>query len=165
MSSTYDNNSISSLEGEQQVRQKPAVIFGTNDINGCAHSIFEIIANSIDEIREGYGDLIEITVEEDNTVTVKDNGRGVPMDWNEKQQKYNWQLVFCQLYASGKYDSNNYSTSLGLNGLGATSTQYASEFMTVTSIRDGKKYVMNFRKGKPVGELSITPDKTGLTGT
>ena len=161
----YDNNSISSLKDEQQVRQKPAVIFGTNDVNGCAHAIFEIIANSIDEAREGYGDLIQVTVEDDNTVTVEDNGRGVPMDWNESEKKYNWELVFCQLYASGKYDSSNYSASLGLNGLGATSTQYASEFMEVTSIRDNKKYVKRFEKGKPVGELEITPAEGCLTGT
>lgn len=163
--SNYDNNSISSLKDEQQVRQKPAVIFGTNDVNGCAHSIFEIIANSIDEAREGYGDIIQVTIEDDNTVTVEDNGRGVPMDWNEAEQKYNWELVFCQLYASGKYDSSNYSASLGLNGLGATSTQYASEFMEVTSIRDGKKYIKRFEKGKPVGDLEVTPIETSLTGT
>lgn len=160
----YGNNSISSLKDEQQVRQKPAVIFGTNDANGCAHAIFEIIANAIDEAREGYGNTIELEITEDNVVTVKDNGRGVPMDWNDNEKVFNWQLVFCQMYASGKYDSSNYSASLGLNGLGATSTQYASEFMTVTSVRDGKKYVMNFKKGKPVGELQVTPYK-GLTGT
>lgn len=161
----YDNNSISSLKDEQQVRQKPAVIFGTNDVNGCAHSIFEIISNSIDEAREGYGDLIKITIEGDNTVTVEDNGRGVPMDWNDTEQKFNWELVFCQLYASGKYDSSNYSSSLGLNGLGATSTQYASEFMEVTSIRDKKKYVKHFEKGRPVGELEVTDIDSSLTAT
>lgn len=161
----YGNNSISSLKNEEQVRQKPAVIFGTNDVNGCAHAIFEIIANAIDEAREGYGNLIELEVSQDNVVTVRDNGRGVPMDWNENEGKFNWELVFCQMYASGKYDSNNYSASLGLNGLGATSTQYASEFMRVTSIRDGKKYVMNFKEGVPVGKLEITPDNSGLTGT
>lgn len=163
--SDYNNNSISSLKNEEQVRQRPAVIFGTNDVNGCAHAIFEIIANAIDEAREGYGNLIELEVTTDNVVIVRDNGRGVPMDWNENEGKFNWELVFCQMYASGKYDSSNYSASLGLNGLGATSTQYASEFMTVTSIRDGKKYVMNFEKGIPVGKLEITPDKSGLTGT
>lgn len=165
MASNYGNKSISSLKDEQQVRQRPAVIFGTNDIQGCAHAIFEIIANSIDEAREGYGDLIEISITEDNEVTVKDNGRGVPMDWNENEEKYNWELVFCTLYASGKYDSTNYSASLGLNGLGATSTQYASEYMVVESIRDGKKYTMRFEKGRPVGKLKIEKDTTGLTGT
>lgn len=161
----YDNSSISSLKNEEQVRKRPAVIFGTNDVNGCAQAIFEIIANSIDEAREGHGTMIKLKVTEDNEVTVQDNGRGVPMDWNDGEGKFNWELVFCQMYASGKYDSSNYSASLGLNGLGATSTQYASEYMDVISVRDGKQYVMHFKKGKPVGELQITPDKTGLTGT
>lgn len=153
MANAYGNSSISSLKDEQQVRQKPAVIFGTNDVNGCAHAIFEIIANSIDEAREGFGNRIEITVGSDNSVCVKDNGRGVPMGWNSVEKKYNWELVFCTLYASGKYDSSNYSASLGLNGLGATSTQYASEFMRVVSIRDGMKYTMHFKAGKPVGSM------------
>lgn len=164
MANAYGNTSISSLKDEQQVRQKPAVIFGTNDVNGCAHAIFEIIANSIDEAREGYGNLIEITVGNDNSVCVKDNGRGVPMGWNEAEKKYNWELVFCTLYASGKYDSSNYSASLGLNGLGATSTQYASEFMRVVSIRDGKKYTMHFKAGKPVGAMT-EEDCSEQTGT
>lgn len=165
MANNYGNDSISSLKDEQQVRQRPAVIFGTNDVMGCAHSVFEIIANSIDEAREGYGDTISITVTEDNEVTVSDNGRGVPMGWNEAEGKFNWELVFCQMYASGKYDSSNYSASLGLNGLGATSTQYASEYMEVVSVRDGKRYQMNFEKGKPVGKLKEEADSTGKTGT
>lgn len=152
---SYDNNSISSLKGPDQVRQRPAVIFGTNDIQGCAHSVFEIIANAIDEAREGFGNRIEIVVQEDNTVSVRDYGRGVPMDWNESEGKFNWELVFCTLYASGKYDSSSYAASLGLNGLGATATQYASEFMVVESIRDGKKYTIEFEKGEPIGELQI----------
>ena len=163
--SSYGNSSISALKDEQQVRQRPAVIFGTNDVNGCAHSIFEIIANSIDEAREGYGDLIELEVSEDNVVTVRDNGRGVPMDWNESEGKYNWELVFCTLYASGKYDASNYSASLGLNGLGATATQYASEFMRVISRRDGKRYEMEFEVGRPKGELKVEDDVSGITGT
>lgn len=162
---SYTNTSISALKDEQQVRQRPAVIFGTNDAKGCAHAIFEIIANAIDEAREGYGDTIEVDVKLDGTIRVRDYGRGVPMDWNEKEKEYNWKLVFCTLYASGKYDSSSYSTSMGLNGLGATATQYASEFMKVTSYRDGKKYVMNFKKGKPVGQLQVFDNPTGETGT
>ncbi len=165
MSKKYDNQSISSLKDEQQVRQRPAVIFGTNDVYGCANSIFEIIANALDEAREGYGDTILIEIKEDGTVRVKDNGRGVPMDWNEREQEYNWKLVYCTLYASGKYNSDSYSTSLGLNGLGATATQYASEFMTVVSVRDGVRYTMNFKKGKPVGELQIERNVNEPSGT
>lgn len=161
----YSNNSISTLKDEQQVRQRPAVIFGTNDIEGCAHSILEIIANSVDEVREGFGSKLLVKVDEDNVITVQDNGRGVPMDWNEAEGKYNWELVFCTLYASGKYDDSNYESSLGLNGLGATATQYASEFMRVESIRDNKKYTMNFEKGRPVGELKVEEASGEVTGT
>lgn len=152
---SYDNNSISSLKGPDQVRQRPAVIFGTNDMNGCYHSIFEIIANAIDEAREGYGDRIEIEVTEDNVISVRDYGRGVPMDWNNSEGRYNWELVFCTLYASGKYNSSSYGASIGLNGLGAAATQFASEFMVVESIRDGKKYTMRFEEGVPIQELEI----------
>lgn len=165
MADNYGNMSISSLKDEQQVRQRPAVIFGTNDAQGCGHAVFEIIANSIDEAREGYGNRIEVTITPDNEITVSDNGRGVPMDWNENEQKFNWELVFCTLYASGKYNTDNYSVSLGLNGLGATATQYASEYMEVTSLREGKKYVMKFEKGKPIGKMQVTSDTSGKTGT
>ncbi len=162
---TYgENGAISSLKDEEKVRKRPAVIFGTNDVNGCAQAVFEIIANSVDEAREGYGETIEITLDDTGLVRVKDNGRGVPMDWNEGEGRYNWELVFCTLYASGKYDSTNYEQSLGLNGLGATATQYASEFMDVASVRNGKKYVMHFKKGRPVGQLEIT-DTTEENGT
>lgn len=163
--SNYDNSAISTLEGAEQVRQKPAVIFGTEDVNGCAHSVFEIIANSIDEAREGYGSRIDVTVGEDNSVIVRDEGRGVPMDLNPKTGKYNWELVYCTMYASGKYNSDNYQTSLGLNGLGCTATQYASEFMQVISVRDGFKYTMNFKKGVPVGKLlkEKSAEPTGTT--
>ena len=165
MSSTYGQKAITSLKNEDQVRKRPAVIFGTNDEYGAAHGVYEIIANAIDEARAGYGNTIRISVWKDGTVEVSDDGRGVPMGWNEVEQKYNWELVFCTLYASGKYDSSNYGDALGLNGLGATAMQYASEFMDVYSTRDGKTSHMHFEKGRPVGELEVTnPIKDG-TGT
>ena len=157
--SDYTNSSISTLKGADQVRKKPAVIFGTEDINGCANAIFEIISNSIDEAREGYGKRIDITIDTNNSIKVQDYGRGVPMDYNKSEDRFNWELVYCTLYASGKYDDTNYKTSLGLNGLGCTATQYASEFMTVTSMRDGYRYTKDFKKGEPIGELQ----KTALT--
>lgn len=161
----YDERSIQSLKNEQQVRQRPAVIFGTDDEIGCAHGIFEIIANSIDEAREGHGDTISITIEPDGTIEVQDNGRGVPMGWNEGEGKYNWELVFCTLYASGKYDTANYGQSLGLNGLGATAIQYASEFMIVDSVYAGETHHMEFRTGTPVGEMKVTKTPGIPTGT
>ncbi len=153
---TYDNNSISALKGADRVRKRPAVIFGSDGLEGCQHSFFEILSNSIDEAREGYGEQIDIIRHSDYSITVKDYGRGVPLDYNNKEKKYNWKLVYCELYAGGKYNNNsaeNYEYSLGLNGLGACATQYASKFMEVTVYKDGFKYEVSFEKGKNVGGL------------
>lgn len=163
--SSYGQKAITSLKGENQVRLRPAVIFGTNDEYGAAHGIYEIIANSIDEARAGFGKQIRINIWKDGTVEVSDDGRGIPMGWNEDEQKYNWELVFCTLYASGKYDSSNYGDALGLNGLGATAMQYASEFMDVYSTRDGKTSYMHFEKGRPIGQLKVSAPVREGTGT
>ncbi len=164
----YGNESISSLKGADRVRLRPGVIFGSDGIEGCEHSFFEILSNSIDEAREGYGTEIEITRFMDKSIEVKDHGRGIPMDYNEKEQRYNWELVFCELYAGGKYNNtggDNYEYSLGLNGLGTCATQYSSSFMEATVIRDGKKYVMNFEKGEPKGELLVEQTRSKQTGS
>lgn len=166
----YGNQSITSLKGADRVRLKPAVIFGSDGIDGSKHTLFEILSNSIDEAKSGHGDTITILVHPDNSLTIKDRGRGIPLDWNEKEQRYNWELCCCELYAGGKYnidDDEDYDIgTLGTNGLGLASSQYASEFMTVISYRDGYRYEMNFKKGEPVGELFKTEltenkDKTG----
>ena len=161
----YGQRSITSLKDEQQIRQKPAPTFGTNDEHGAAHGAYEIIANSIDEAREGFGDQIRICISADGSIEVSDDGRGVPMDWNEDEQKFNWELVFRTLYASGKYEASNYGESLGLNGLGATAMQYASEYMNVYSTRDGKTSIMHFKKGVPVGDLEVVTAIREGTGT
>ncbi len=165
---TYDNTSISSLKGEDRVRKRPSVIFGSDGIDGCAHSFFEILSNSIDEAREGYGNEITVIRHIDNSITVKDNGRGIPLDYNEKEGRYNWELVYCELYAGGKYNNaegENYAYSLGLNGLGACATQYASEYMDVTVIRDGYKYSLHFEKGKNIGGLKKEEINSKYTGS
>lgn len=152
----YDERSITSLKGAERVRLRPAVIFGSDGLEGCEHSFFEILSNSIDEAREGFGDTINVTVFNDRVMQVEDFGRGIPLDWNEKEQRYNWELVFCELYAGGKYNNNDggaYEYSLGLNGLGACATQYASEFMQVTAYSGGTKYSISFEKGEPIGSL------------
>jgi len=157
---SYGNNSISALKGADRVRKRPAVIFGSDGLEGCQHSFFEILSNSIDEAREGHGNLIEVIRHDDWSITVKDNGRGIPLDYNEKERKYNWKLVYCELYAGGKYNNNdgeNYEYSLGLNGLGACATQYSSEFMNVTVYKEGQKFEVSFKKGKNVGGLSKEP--------
>lgn len=165
--SSYNNESITSLKGADRVRLRPSVIFGSDGIEGCQHSVFEILSNSIDEAREGYGNKVEIIRHIDKSITVTDNGRGIPVDYNQKEKKYNWELLFCELYAGGKYLNNsgdNYEFSLGLNGLGLCSTQYSSEFMSVTIYRDNYKYSLEFKKGENVGGLKkeiINSDKTG----
>lgn len=152
----YTNESISKLSGEERVRLRPAVIFGSDGLDGCEHAVFEILSNSIDEAREGYGNLIEVKRYLDNSIEVTDYGRGVPVDYNANEGMYNWELVFCELYAGGKYKTNsgeNYEYSLGTNGLGACATQYSSEYMDVCVYRDGYKYDLHFEKGKNIGGL------------
>lgn len=166
---TYNNESIKALKNEERVRQRPAVIFGSDGISGCEHSIFEIISNSIDEAREGYGNKIIVTRHNDLSVTVHDYGRGIPVDYNPKEKKFNWELVFCELYAGGKYDNNDggsFKFSLGLNGLGLCSTQYSSDYMDVRIVRDSYVYTLHFEKGRNIGGLKKAPlKKTEPTGT
>ena len=165
---TYGNESISSLKGADRVRKRPAVIFGSDDLTGCEHAVFEILSNAIDEAREGYGDLIIVTRYADRSIEVEDFGRGCPVDWNEKEQRYNWELVFCEMYAGGKYNNNagdNYEYSLGLNGLGTCATQYASEFFDARIYRDGFKYTLHFERGEPVGKLQKEPADRKKTGS
>ena len=167
----YDNESISSLKGADRVRKRPGVIFGSDGLEGCEHAVFEILSNAIDEARGGYGKRITVTRFADHSVEVEDMGRGCPVDWNEKEGRYNWELVFCELYAGGKYDnenSENYEFSLGLNGLGSCATQYASRYMDVTVYREGKEYRLHFERGEIVGKLDssdLTTNKkrTGTT--
>ena len=164
----YTNESIVKLKDEERVRLRPAVIFGSDGLEGCEHSFFEILSNSIDEAREGYGNLIEITRLMDNSIEVRDHGRGVPLDYNEAEDCYNWELVYCELYAGGKYENNKggqYEYSLGLNGLGACATQYSSEYMDVEVIRDKTKYTLHFEKGKNIGGLTKEPTRSVQTGT
>ena len=164
---SYGNESITSLKGADRVRKRPAVIFGSDGIEGCQHSVFEILSNSIDEAREGYGKEIVVTKYEDHSIEIEDFGRGIPVDYNKNEERYNWELVFCELYAGGKYNNSeaeNYEFSLGLNGLGLCSTQYSSEYMDVDIRRDGTRFTLHFEKGENVGGLKrehYTGKKTG----
>ena len=162
----YDDQSIKSLKGADRVRKRPAVIFGSDDLIGCQHSFIEILANSVDEAREGYGDKIIVKKYRDLSIEVEDFGRGVPLGYNEKEKRWNWELVFCELYAGGKYDNNDgnaaYEFSLGLNGLGATATQYASEYMNVRSYNGKTLSEINFKSGNVKGELSVTEIEPGM---
>ncbi len=162
----YTNESIASLKGADRVRKRPGVIFGSDDREGCAHAIFEIVSNSIDEAREGYGDKIVVTKYADNSIEVQDFGRGMPVDYNKNEERYNWELLFCEMYAGGKYGADdNYEYSLGLNGLGLCATQYASEYMTADIFRDGFHYHLDFKKGENVGGLQKEPTTRRQTGS
>ena len=164
----YGNESISSLKGADRVRLRPAVIFGSDGLEGCEHAVFEILSNAIDEAREGYGRQILVTRYEDHSIEVEDFGRGCPVDWNEKEGKYNWELVFCELYAGGKYQNNaggDYEFSLGLNGLGSCATQYSSEYFDAIIRRDGFKYTLHFEKGELVGKMKKEPADRKATGS
>ena len=164
---SYGNESISSLKGADRVRKRPGVIFGSDGLEGCEHAVFEILSNAIDEAREGHGTLITVTRYADQSIEVEDFGRGCPVDWNEKEQKFNWELVFCELYAGGKYggDGDNYEYSLGLNGLGSCATQYASEFFDAVIHRDGFEYTLHFEKGENIGGLKREPWSGKKTGS
>ncbi len=164
----YGNESISQLKGADRVRKRPGVIFGSDGLEGCEHAVFEILSNSIDEAREGYGNIITVTLYDDKSIEVEDFGRGCPVDWNPAEKRFNWELVYCELYAGGKYkndDGGDYEYSLGLNGLGACATQYASEYMDVTVWRDGNKYTLHFVKGKIKGKMLVEPADRKKTGT
>ncbi|MDO4419425.1 MAG: toprim domain-containing protein [Ruminococcus sp.] len=164
----YGNESISTLKGADRVRKKPAVIFGSDGLEGCQHSVFEILSNSIDEAREGYGKEITVTLFQDHSIQVEDHGRGLPVDYNTNEKKYNWEIVFCELYGGSKYNNNDggsYEYSLGTNGLGLCSTQYASEYMTADIRRDGYRYTLNFKKGKISGKMKKEEYLKKDTGT
>ena len=164
----YGNESISSLKGADRVRKRPGVIFGSDGLEGCEHAVFEILSNSIDEAREGYGDRIVTTRYADGSIEVEDFGRGCPVDYNPAEKRYNWELVFCELYAGGKYkndEGENYEYSLGLNGLGTCATQYSSAYMDVTVWRDGKEYSLHFEHGENVGGLRSAPYTKKRTGS
>lgn len=164
----YNDDSISSLKGADRVRLRPSVIFGSDGLEGCQHTVFEILSNSIDEAREGYGNKIEVTRFKDHSIKIKDYGRGIPVDYNQKEERFNWELVFCELYAGGKYNNNsgeNYEFSLGLNGLGTCATQYSSEYMDAVICRDGFKYTLHFENGENTSGLIKEETGKKITGT
>ena len=167
----YGNDSITALKGADRVRKRPGVIFGSDGLEGCEHSFFEILSNSVDEAREGHGNLITVTAYADLSIEVDDRGRGVPLGYNEKEGRWNWDLIYCELYAGGKYDNNDggaaYEYSLGLNGLGACATQYSSEYMQVSSYDGNEVHTISFAKGKPKTALASRPldKKERRTGT
>lgn len=168
MAEKYNDSSISALKGAERIRKRPEVMLGTKEVEGAFHTFVEIFGNSLDEARGGFGKRIDIVYHADNSITVRDEGRGVPMGWNEKEGRYNYDLVFNEMYAGGKYSETAevYKYSIGLNGLGAVATQYTSEYMSVISHRPEGVYTKNFAKGSPTDEeLLVEENTTGKTGT
>ncbi|MEG0804020.1 MAG: ATP-binding protein, partial [Pygmaiobacter sp.] len=164
----YNDDSISSLKGADRVRLRPGVIFGSDGLEGCEHAVFEILSNAIDEARGGYGDSVIATKYKDGSIEVEDHGRGIPVEFNKNEDRYNWELLFCEMYAGGKYDKgdgNSYGYSLGLNGLGLCATQYASRWMRADVYRDGMHYHLDFEQGKNVGGLKKEETRLKKTGT
>lgn len=160
----YNDQSIKSLKGADRVRKKPAAMLGSDDIIGCQHTFIEILANAVDEAREGYGSEIIVTKFKDLSIEVEDFGRGVPLGYNENEKRWNWDLVFCELYAGGKYGNNDgsaYEFSLGTNGLGATATQYSSEYMNVKSYNGTTLSEIDFKKGVVASDLRVSELKPG----
>ncbi|MBE6746312.1 MAG: DNA topoisomerase [Ruminococcaceae bacterium] len=165
---SYTNDDITALKGPDKVRLRPAVIFGSDSLEGCQHAVFEILSNSIDEAREGYGNKIIVTRYLDGSIEVQDFGRGIPVGFNKRENRYNWDLLFCEMYAGGKYNTNSggtYEYSLGMNGLGLCATQCSSEYMDVEIKRDGCKYTLHFEKGYNIGGLTEEPYSKRDTGS
>ena len=161
----YGNDSIKALKGAERVRMRPGVIFGSDGLDGCQHALFEIISNSADEARAGYGNKIIITRFLDGSIEVQDFGRGIPLEYNKNEGRENWELVFCEMYAGGKYDEDSYEYSLGLNGLGLCATQYTSEYMDAEVHSNGYKYTLHFEKGENIGGLDKEPYDKKDTGS
>ncbi|MCQ2426829.1 MAG: toprim domain-containing protein [Clostridia bacterium] len=145
------------LQGPDRVRKRPSIIFGSDGLEGCKQGFFEILANAIDEANAGYGSEIVATVYSDHSMQVEDFGRGVPLGFNQKEGRWNWELVFCEMFAGGKMDNTAggaaYKCSLGTNGVGACATQYASTYMNVDSFDGAHDTYIRFEKGFPVTEL------------
>lgn len=177
MNNQYDDNSISQLKGAERVRLRPEALLGSNGIDGAKHTVNEIFANSTDEVLAGFGKKLEVMVYEDESISVRDYGRGVPLGWNSKENNWNYYLIYEELYAGGKYadkqeilrqvEENNgwadfkiqdypYLIAIGLNGLGAAATQCTSEFFEVTSYRNGTASYMKYKAGTHVlDELKV----------
>lgn len=173
MSKAYDSKDIVVLEGLDAVRMRPGMYIGTTGTKGLHHLLWEIVDNSVDELANGYGDTITVTLHEDGSAQVEDNGRGIPVDIHPTMKVSGVEVVFTQLHAGGKFESDNYTFSGGLHGVGASVANALSRWLTVTVYREGFEYEMQFeskgsgkniRSGVPVAPLKKV-GKTKNKGT
>ena len=162
----YSASNIQVLEGLEAVRKRPAMYIGDISENGLHHLVYEVVDNSIDEAMAGYCDHIEVTINEDNSITVQDNGRGIPVDFHEKEKKSALEVVMTVLHAGGKFDKGSYKVSGGLHGVGVSCVNALSTHMTTQVFRNGKVYQQEYACGKPLYAVKeVGTCEPGLTGT
>ena len=153
--SNYNSDKIVVLQGLDAVRLRPGMYIGTTGSKGMHHLLWEIVDNAVDEVANGYGTNITVTIHKDNSATVEDNGRGIPIDKHPTLKVSGVEVVFTQLHAGGKFNNENYSYSGGLHGVGASVTNALSEWLTVNVYREGSEYAMNFKSiEKTKGKIS-----------